>query len=67
MEYPKLKSEEELRNEWTITAKDHVGSRMVFFFGSKDFPDVVTVKIAVSRTHRNPESEAWRVLGETVK
>lgn len=67
MKLPIIKSEVELREEWLVIGKENIDSRMVYFFQSMDFPDVIQIKISVSLTHRNPEQEAWRILGETVR
>lgn len=59
--------ETELKEDWQIVAIDHVGTRIVYFFESQLFPDVVQVRITVSRIFADSESQAWKILSETVK
>lgn len=61
------RSKEELSEDWVLSGKDHVSSRMVFFFDLKGTNGEQQVRIAVSRTFRDPEAEAWALLDQMVK
>lgn len=61
------RSKEELSQDWVLSGKDHVSSRMVFFFDLKGSNGERQVRISVSRTFQDPEQEAWERLDEIVK
>ena len=61
------RSKEELSKDWVLSGKDYVSSRMVFFFDLKGSNGEQQVRIAVSRTFRDPEEQAWARLDELVK
>jgi hypothetical protein len=58
---------EQLKTDWVIAGTDHVGSRKVFFFNQVGTEGEIQIRISVSNSFRDPEQQAWHLLGDIVK
>lgn len=57
----------QLKKDWSISAVQDEGSRLLYTFSSELFPGIMWMTISVSKTFRDPSEMAWKMLSETVK
>lgn len=55
-----------MMEDWKLVGEEHEVGRLVFCF-EHQYTDAVQVRITVSRTFREPEAEAWRLLKTYLK